>query len=103
MNEPFPSFRAEFKRLATLANKTNSQKVEHLKSKISQELADTVTLNTFNKPAADDITGWYNLCQQCWDALLEKSHFDKIRASYPTTTSTPAEDPMILDAITVRG
>jgi hypothetical protein len=119
MNKPFQNFIAEFNRLATKSGKTNSQKVEALKVKVSQELAD-VSTNRSDKPRPDDFEGWSKLFQTIYQDLQEKAHLDKLRnnrpsarralsmqptfqhTNQPTTSSgstdSDAGDPMVLDA-----
>jgi hypothetical protein len=115
-NKPFQNFIAEFNKLALKAGKTNLQKVEALKLKVSQELSDAST-NKDNKPAADDFTGWCTRFHGIYQDLQEKAHLDALRQnrlgprSNPrnpepqaekTTATAPRTpgygDPMVLDA-----
>ena len=119
-NKPFQNFIAEFNKYATKSGKTKAQKVELLKAKVSQELADLIT-GIRDKPGREDFDGWSKLFQDLYQDLQEKAHLDKIRNNRPgarrpqpppttsstTTTfttsafSTPVQDvgdPMVLDA-----
>jgi len=114
-NKPFQNFIAEFNKLATKAGKTNSQKVESLKVKVSQELSD-VSTNRSDKPGSDDFEAWCKLFQSIYQDLQEKIHLDKLRNNRPGAHRTPpiqlppmqpninppanpdAGDPMVLDA-----
>ena len=119
LNKPFQNFIAEFDRLATKSGKTEAQKVEALKTKISQEVSD-VSMIYQNRPEANDYAGWRKLFQSTYEDLQEKAHIDKLRnnrgarqplqtrsnssiqqvgpATTNITTNTDAGDPMVLDA-----
>jgi hypothetical protein len=105
---PFQNFIADFNKLATKSGKTMPQKVEALKVKVSQELADACT-NRSDKPGPDDFEGWCKLFQRIYHDLQEKAHLDKLRNNRLSTRRAPnhipvsftnpeAGDPMILDA-----
>jgi hypothetical protein len=116
-NKPFQNFIAEFNKLATKSGKTDSQKVEALKVKVSQELAD-VSTNRSDKPKPNDFEGWCKLFQDIYQDLQEKIHLDKLRSNRPgarhapstqpppqrtnqltvNSTNSDAGDPMVLDA-----
>jgi hypothetical protein len=114
-NKPFQNFIAEFNKLATKSGKTASQRVEALKVKVSQELAD-VSTNRSDKPGPDNFEGWCRLFQDIYQDLQEKIHLDKLRnnrlsarraqsiqpllANTPTVCSSNSDsgDPMVLDA-----
>ena len=119
LNRPYQNFIAEFDRLATMSGKTEAQKVEALKTKVSQEISD-VSMIYQTRPQANDYAGWRTLFQNTYEDLQEKAHVDKLRGTRgarqlpqtrvnsntqqtgPVTTSmatnTDVGDPMILDA-----
>jgi hypothetical protein len=70
---PFPNFIAKFETLAYQCGKTAEQKVEALKKKISQELAEKLaTLD--NPPAADDYSSWVRKCRVFHDNIRVYEH-----------------------------
>src|SRR5438034_11678096 len=60
-NRPFQNFLAEFSTLAKKCRKTDEQKVENLKKKVSEEIATKIA-NDPNPPARDDFTAWATKC-----------------------------------------
>jgi hypothetical protein len=76
--KPFQNFIAEFTKLSLKSGKTELQKVEALKVKVSQELAD-VSTNKDNKPAPDDFDGWCKRFHTIYQDLQEKAHLDALR------------------------
>jgi hypothetical protein len=59
-NIPYQNFITEFDRLADKSGKINHQKVNSLKTKVSQELSDIV-LSYQNKPGPVEYTAWRKL------------------------------------------
>jgi hypothetical protein len=88
-NKPFQNFIAEFNKLATKSGRTDVQKVETLKIKVSQELSD-VAMNRSDKPGPADFEGWCKLFQNIYQDLQEKDHLDKLRNNRPSARRTPA-------------
>ena len=119
-NQSFQNFKADFDRLAQLCKKTNTQKVEALKMRVSQELSDRV-FNIIETPGPDDFEAWCRLFNNIYHNEQEKAHLDRLRSSnsnrnrpsgpasmhsvsipvatVATTTAPDTGDPMILDAI----
>jgi hypothetical protein len=87
-NKPFQNFIAEFNKLATKSGRTDVQKVETLKVKVSQELSD-VAMNRSDKPGPADFEGWCKLFQNVYQDLQEKDHLDKLRNNRPSARRTP--------------
>lgn len=118
-NQSFQNFKADFDRLAQLCKKTNVQKVEALKIRVSQELSDRV-FNIISTPGPDDFEAWCKLFNSIYQNEQEKAHLDRLRSSnnnrnrqfipastysvsvpaatVTTTTASDTGDPMILDA-----
>jgi len=104
---PFPNFIAKFETLAYQCGKTEEQKVEALKKKISQELAEKLaTLD--NPPAANDYRSWVRKCRIFHDniRIFEHNQLGKTGPNRPHTYDrpprasaqiSPAGDPMELD------
>lgn len=104
---PFPNFIAKFETLAYQCGKTEEQKVEALKKKISQELAEKLaTLD--NPPAANDYRSWVRKCRVFYDNIrvYEHNQLGKTGPNRPYTCDPPlrpsaqvpsAGDPMDLD------
>jgi len=120
-NKPFQNFLAEFERLAHKCGKTQEQKVEALRVKVSQEVSDELA-HQINVPVKSNFKGWADLCQKAYNSLENKKHVDKLRAARPGghrqqqninrqqnsgTRAAPSPavpdhntgDPMMLDAI----
>lgn len=83
LNKPFQNFIAEFRTLAQRCDKTEQQKVEALKKKVSKELADKLAYQPL-PPAKDDFEGWCNLCQQLYNNEQEFKHFEHLKSGRPT-------------------
>jgi hypothetical protein len=65
-NRPFQNFFAEFVGLAKKCKKTEKQKVEVLKKKVSESIAKALsTLD--NPPSHNDFTAWAAKCQTFYD------------------------------------
>ena len=64
--------------MADKSGKTNHQKVDSLKTKVSQELSD-VALSYQNKPGPTEYIAWRKLYQTIYQDLQEKAHVDKQR------------------------
>jgi hypothetical protein len=109
-NKPFQNFITKFNKLATKSGRTDVQKVETLKVKVSQELSD-VALNRSDKPGPADFEGWCKLFQNIYQDLQEKDHLRNNRPSARRTPAVPTQpspaiipaatnagDPMVLDA-----
>ncbi|MDB5911257.1 MAG: hypothetical protein JWP34_5374 [Massilia sp.] len=119
---PFQNFIAEFNTLSAQCGKTNEQKVDALRIKVSQELSTAVQFRD-KKPLKTDFTGWCTLYQKIWEDLQDNKHIDKLRQNAntfrttppgtqtrtnpaPVTTtnqSAPADDAMQLDAMQAKG
>jgi hypothetical protein len=84
-NKPFQNFVAEFNKLATKSGKTASQKVEALKVKVSQELAD-VSTNRSAKPRPDGFEGWCIYYRKYIKTCRKRSTW----ISFATTDQVPA-------------
>src|SRR5438034_3790707 len=56
-NRPFQNFLAEFNTLAKKCRKTDEQKVEALKKKVSEEIASKIAGDS-NPPPRDDFASW---------------------------------------------
>jgi hypothetical protein len=82
LNKPFQNFAAEFRTLAQRCNKTEAQKVEALKKKVSKELADKLAYQP-TPPAKDDFDAWCSLCQQLYNNEQEFKHFELLKSSRP--------------------
>jgi hypothetical protein len=106
-SRPFQNFLAEFTNLAKKCKKTEEQKVEALKKKVSESIAKALsTLD--NPPARNDFTTWAAKCQIFYDNQQEYEHNYQSRtitrqlpAPTPTLTQprSPAGDPMDLDLL----
>jgi hypothetical protein len=79
LNKPFQNFIAEFRTLAQRCNKTEPQKVEALKKKVSKELADKLAYQPA-PPAKDNFDGWCGLCQQLYNNEQEFKHFEQLKS-----------------------
>ena len=110
LNKPFQNFIAEFRTLTQRCNKTESQKVEALKKKVSKELADKLAYQPA-PPAKDDFESWCGLCQQLYNYDQEFKHFEQLKSSrqpsyqlqqprqiLPTPSPPQDGDPMQLDS-----
>ena len=117
-NKPFQNFITEFHKLAARAGKTDAQKVDALRLKVSKEMAAAFT-NRSDKPTGkDDWSAWRTFGQKVYDDLEEQAHYAKLRGDRefkkPNSNYTPqlalpqnkpnppkqehAGDPMQLDA-----
>ena len=119
-NQSFPSFIADFEKLANKADKTPAEKVSMLQYKVSKELNNMVQ-NVLDKPDNNDFAGWVTLFQKCYENQRHKEHVDHMRTTaqggnksnhystpYAKPSPTPAApvptdlgDPMQLDAMRV--
>ena len=109
----FPQFIAEFQTLAEQCNKTDAQKVDELKRRVSNELAAALQ-NQATVPGPNAFAEWVTLFQALWDRQQEGIHFAQLRGSNAANQShpqprqqpqaqqqpapMPAGDPMQLDA-----
>jgi hypothetical protein len=117
-NKPFQNFLADFNRLAAKCGKTQEQKVEALRLKVSQELSDEIA-HRGDRPGKADFAKWAEMCQQIYNNLEEQKHVDRLRNSrlnpnrqQPRSTShaqrpessppAPTSDPMVLDVTRLR-
>lgn len=120
-NSPFPNFISQFENLAIKCKKTNEQKVDALRLKVSVELTDGLAAQII-RPGRSNYEEWKELYSKIWENAEDKKHMDKLRnprtggrrtfqleqrqpATFPppgTTTPPSAGDPMELDA-TRRG
>lgn len=109
--QPYPQFLAKFISLATQCGKTDAQKVEDLKRKVSRELSGQFRAQV-DVPGAEDFTKWSELYQKLWDRQQEAAHYDKLRPGpkntqpnqfRPRQEAADAQqtdgDPMQLDAV----
>ena len=87
-NKPFQNFIAEFRALAQRHSKTETQKVEALKKKVSKELADKLAYQP-QPPAKDDFDAWCSLCQQLYNNEQEFKHFELLKSSRPSQHLSP--------------
>ena len=83
LNKPFQNFVAELRALAQRCNKTEAQKVEALKKKVSRELADKLAYQPL-PPPKEDFDAWCNLCQQLYNNEQEFKHFENLKSGRPT-------------------
>ncbi|KAI1006099.1 hypothetical protein K3495_g2121 [Podosphaera aphanis] len=70
---PFPNFLATFQSLATRCGKTEEQKVEALKKKVSDEIAQQFR-SLDEPPASDDVTGWVAKGSRFYKNIQEYDH-----------------------------
>lgn len=110
--KPFQNFIAEFTILAEECGKTETQKVESLQLKVSQELANEMAHQLY-RPTKDNFPEWCKMYQTIYDNLVAKEHQDKLRSAHPNNRpyqpqahhqpqqqrqQADAADPMVLDA-----
>src|SRR6266436_4373939 len=77
-NRPFQNFLAKFIGLAKTCKKTEEQKVEALKKKVSELIAKALsTLDT--PPVRNDFTAWAAKCQTFYDNQQEYEHNHQLR------------------------
>ena len=101
----FPNFVAKFETLAHQCGKTSEQKVDALKRKVSQELAEKLaTLE--NPPAANDYLSWVKKCRTFYENIRVYEHNQSYKTGLnrprptndpPTALPSPQGDPMQLD------
>ncbi|KFG84296.1 hypothetical protein MANI_115950 [Metarhizium anisopliae] len=91
-NKPFENFIAEFNKLATLAGKTDKQKVEALQLKVSNEVIDEV-MHRSGKPGNDDWPGWKKLCQDVYNDLEQSKHIRKMRSRREPGPRSASDNP----------
>jgi hypothetical protein len=106
-NRPFQNFLAEFTGLAKKCKKTEDQKVEALKKKVSEPIAKALsTLD--NPPPRNDFVAWAAKCQTFYDNQQEYEHHHQLRTTPrqqhtpvlpPAQPRLPAGDTMDLDAL----
>lgn len=73
-NRPFQNFLAAFLALSTRCKKTEEQKVEALKRKVSPHIAEMIrTLAA--PPKRDDFHAWANQCQTFYNNQTEHEHY----------------------------
>ena len=123
-NRPFQNFIAEFNSLSSRCGKTPEQKVESLRLKVSDELAQGLAF-VRGKPDKKDFDGWWKFYQGIYDDLQDEKHLAKLRSNKgvtfqprtqqtpaqplyyatpaaPTSTQPPPSDPMVLDVARYR-
>jgi hypothetical protein len=110
----YPNFIARFITLAAKCGKTAEQKVEALRQRVSDELANEVTHRP-NKPARGDFEAWSKLYGAIYDDLQDEKHINQLRKNagmattrphgfqnmqivQNTTPATANDDPMQLDS-----
>jgi len=64
--KPFPNFLAEFKTLYTQSHKTNKQKVNKFKKRVSDEISVRFVA-VFDKPSESDFDGWVKIASNIWE------------------------------------
>lgn len=110
-NKPFQNFLAEFVTLAEQCHKTEEQKVDLLRRKVSYELSEALKVQAKTPPTAK-FDEWCELCQSLYNNRVQNEHYDKMRGeqgpqrrqqnaqhTQPRLQPVPpAGDPMILDA-----
>jgi hypothetical protein len=106
-NRPFQNFLAEFTGLAKKCKKTEDQKVEALKKKVSEPIAKALsTLD--NPPPRNDFVAWAAKCQTFYDNQQEYEHNHQLQTTPrqqhtpvlpPAQPRLPAGDTMDLDAL----
>lgn len=109
---PFQNFLAEFNTLADKCGKTEAQKVEALRVKVSAELYRAIT-GERKRPDKNNFQAWSSLYQELYDNLIDEKHIELLRGGSsapkpPAHQNTnriaiqppvePAGDPMQLDA-----
>jgi hypothetical protein len=83
LNKHFQSFVAELRALTQRCKKTEAQKVEALKKKVSKELPDKLAYQPL-PPPKDNFDAWCNLCQQLYNNEQEFKHFETLKSGRPT-------------------
>jgi hypothetical protein len=100
----FPNFIAKFETLAHQCGKTSEQKVDALKKKISQELAEKLS-TLENPPAANDYLSWVKKCRTFYENIRVYEHNQSYKTGlnrprptndFPKALSFPQDDPMQL-------
>jgi len=106
-NQNFPNFLSLFKQLAAQADKTNEQKVEALKKKVTNEIA-VLYMSLPNRPGDGDFNAWASATTKIWENIQEYEHnqgrskkwdkqtYDKQKQSH---NSTPDPNAMDLDSV----
>jgi dipeptidase len=84
----YSNFIARFIILAAKCGKTAEQKIEALRQRVSDELANEVTHRS-NKPAKEDFKAWFKLYNAIYNNLQDEKHINQLRknASMATTRS----------------
>ena len=95
-NKPFQNFIAEFNNLARKAKKTNKEKVEALRRKVSREIAAKVA-GWAMLPGDEDFPAWTNLCQTFYNNQQQHEHYfereNRPRIFAPALPTAPAPLP----------
>ncbi|KAI1007442.1 hypothetical protein K3495_g781 [Podosphaera aphanis] len=76
---PFQDFLAVFTSLAIKSKKSEAQKVDALKTKVSTEIALALK-NVTSPPSRDDFTAWSDLCQILYNNHREFEHIQRNKA-----------------------
>jgi hypothetical protein len=112
-NTPYPNFLSEFISLAAQCGKTEIQKVEQLKKKVSTEIGKMLT-GLVNRPKEDDFTGWSSIAGQFWESTQEFEHnqrsrgrsdqqpqnnYQQNKSQQPTLTTSNGGDAMDLSKV----
>ena len=101
----FPNFIAKFETLAHQCGKTSEQKVDALKRKVSQELAEKLS-TLENPPAANDYLSWVKKCRTFYENIRVYEHNQSYKTGlnrprpindFPKALPSPQDDPMQLD------
>lgn len=72
-NQGFPNFLAQFKTMSAQAGKTNEQRVDALKKKVTDEIASRY-ISLPNRPGDDDFDAWAEATTKIWEAIQEYEH-----------------------------
>jgi hypothetical protein len=82
----YPNFIARFITLATKCSKTAEQKVEALRQRISDELANEV-IHRPNKPAKENFEAWFKLYNSIYNDLQDEKHINQLRKNAGIATT----------------
>jgi dihydroxyacetone kinase-like predicted kinase len=84
----YPNFIARFITLAAKYGKTAKQKVEALRQRISNELANEITHRP-NKPARKNFETWSKFYNSIYNDLQNEKHINQLRKNAGITTTRP--------------
>lgn len=86
-HKPFQNFLAAFVALASKCRKTEEQKVEALKRKVSKEIAGMLK-TLASPPKRDDFKAWADQCQVFYNNLTEYDHNQKLKPAPQRNNNT---------------